>query len=215
MVCEMTKTRSEVYDERRTQILQGALKVFAAKGFSKATNKDIAVAAGIQSPGLIYHYFENKEALLLAVIEQFAPPLQVLSDVKSFLDVTPEQALTHLGMAYLKVMEDPFIGACMRVLIGEAVRSPKFAHILAEALPLRIWRLLAEYLQTKMNEGVLRQTDAAIAARCFIGPLATLAIRRTILQIPDDMDVDPQTLVNTHVTIFLRGVQRTPEDSAS
>ena len=43
------------FEERRQQIIDGALEVFSEKGFEKATNKDIAEAAGIGSPGLIYH----------------------------------------------------------------------------------------------------------------------------------------------------------------
>ena len=48
------------FESRRQQIIDGALQVFASKGFEKATNKDIAVASGIGSPGLIYHYFKDK-----------------------------------------------------------------------------------------------------------------------------------------------------------
>ena len=41
--------------QRRQQIIDGALMVFAEKGFDKATNQEIAEAAGIGSAGLIYH----------------------------------------------------------------------------------------------------------------------------------------------------------------
>src|SRR5689334_349416 len=62
----------KVVEDRREQILEAALRVFARKGFARSTNKDIAVEAGI-TPGLIYHYFESKEALLQAVIEEASP----------------------------------------------------------------------------------------------------------------------------------------------
>ncbi|HCF29675.1 MAG TPA: TetR family transcriptional regulator, partial [Cyanobacteria bacterium UBA11049] len=39
------------FEVKRQQIIDGALQVFASKGFEKATNKDIAAAAGIGSPG--------------------------------------------------------------------------------------------------------------------------------------------------------------------
>lgn len=42
------------FEDRRQQIIDCALQVFASKGFEKATNKDIAAASGIGSPGLIY-----------------------------------------------------------------------------------------------------------------------------------------------------------------
>ena len=42
------------YEQRRQQIIDGALEAFSAKGFDGASNKDIAEAAKIGSPGLIY-----------------------------------------------------------------------------------------------------------------------------------------------------------------
>jgi len=47
--------RDEQDFESRRQQIDGALQVFASKGFEKATNKDIAAASGLP-PGLIYHY---------------------------------------------------------------------------------------------------------------------------------------------------------------
>ncbi|NIW45213.1 MAG: TetR family transcriptional regulator, partial [Gammaproteobacteria bacterium] len=51
-------TRQQIFETRREEIIDAALRVFSEKGFNAATNKDIAKAAGIRSPGLIYHYFE-------------------------------------------------------------------------------------------------------------------------------------------------------------
>ncbi|MEO7018839.1 MAG: helix-turn-helix domain-containing protein, partial [Ktedonobacteraceae bacterium] len=55
----------KVVEDRREQILDAAMRVFTQKGFSRATNRDVAREAGITT-GLIYYYFDNKEALLRA-----------------------------------------------------------------------------------------------------------------------------------------------------
>ena len=52
---------------RREQILDAATTVFAAKGFHRATIKEVARAAGV-ADGTIYNYFENKAALLLGLL---------------------------------------------------------------------------------------------------------------------------------------------------
>jgi AcrR family transcriptional regulator len=54
---------------RRNHILDAAIKVFADKGFHRATIKDVAQAAGI-ADGTIYNYFENKTALLLGILDR-------------------------------------------------------------------------------------------------------------------------------------------------
>ena len=69
----------KVVEDRREQIIDAAMRVFAQKGFMKATNKDVAREAGI-TPGLIYYYFESKEALLKAVLEERSP-IQVVSTI--------------------------------------------------------------------------------------------------------------------------------------
>jgi len=67
----MARTPKETED-RREQILDSALRVFAHKGFASASNKDIAREAGITT-GLIYHYFESKAALLKSLLEERSP----------------------------------------------------------------------------------------------------------------------------------------------
>ena len=50
----------KVVDDRREQILEAAMHVFAQKGYARATTKDIASAAGI-TPGLIYTTLRTKK----------------------------------------------------------------------------------------------------------------------------------------------------------
>jgi AcrR family transcriptional regulator len=202
----MRKHKQEIYDERRQQIIEGALKVFSAKGFIEATNKEIAEAAGINSAGLIYHYFASKEDLLRAIIEQYSPALQLVARAEAMRALPLEEALRQFGRAYLRVMDDPQIGGFMRLLLGEALRSPEIARVFGEVGPLRVLQLLADYLRGKMDEGLLRRADPMIAARCFIGPLVTCVLARSILGL-DRLAVDPATFVTTSVDIFLRGLR--------
>ena len=55
--------------DRRTQILDAALVCFAKRGFHQASMHDISAEAGI-SVGLIYRYFENKEAVISAMADR-------------------------------------------------------------------------------------------------------------------------------------------------
>src|SRR5215212_9569840 len=53
---------------RREQILNTALKLFAAQGFDATSTRQIAKEAGI-AEGLIFHYFPTKASLLTALLE--------------------------------------------------------------------------------------------------------------------------------------------------
>jgi len=56
-----------IREERKKQIQEAALEVFAKNGYHKASISQIAKEANI-SKGLVYNYFENKEELLLQVM---------------------------------------------------------------------------------------------------------------------------------------------------
>src|SRR5919197_1581971 len=88
-------------EERRQQIIAAARCVFARKGFMGATNKDIALAAGI-TPGLLYHYFADKRALFEAVLMEHTP----LGDVSALLADEGVQQLAprELLLTLLRVM---------------------------------------------------------------------------------------------------------------
>ena len=60
--------RQRMAAARREQILQTALKLFAARGFDGTSTRQIAKEAGI-TEGLIFHYFPTKASLLTAILE--------------------------------------------------------------------------------------------------------------------------------------------------
>src|SRR5690554_8173982 len=52
----------ELLAQRRTEILEAALKVFARRGLAGTKVGDIAATAGL-SHGLLYHYFRSKDEI--------------------------------------------------------------------------------------------------------------------------------------------------------
>ncbi len=62
--------RPNVSEQRKNQILDAAMQVFARLGFHKARMDDVAREAGV-SKGLLYWYYKNKDALIAAVLDRF------------------------------------------------------------------------------------------------------------------------------------------------
>lgn len=62
------RSRSAKGEQTRRRVLDAALDLFREKGFEATTMRDIAAAAGM-SLGAAYHYFDSKDALLLAYYE--------------------------------------------------------------------------------------------------------------------------------------------------
>jgi len=59
---------ARLVDLRRKQIIEGAMQVFAAKGFHGATVREIADAAGL-TMGTMYNYVRSKQDILYIVYE--------------------------------------------------------------------------------------------------------------------------------------------------
>lgn len=58
----------EIQERTRQQILMAALEAFANRGYAHTSVSFLAKKAGI-SKGLIYHYFDSKEAVLLGIFD--------------------------------------------------------------------------------------------------------------------------------------------------
>lgn len=72
----------EIRSSRRKQILDAALTLFAKEGYSHCSISMLAQHTGI-SKGLMYHYFESKEQLLSAIIENGLDEIMHLLDPDS------------------------------------------------------------------------------------------------------------------------------------
>ncbi|WP_238015472.1 TetR/AcrR family transcriptional regulator [Dactylosporangium sp. AC04546] len=62
-------------EQRMAEILDAAGRVFAASGYERATTNAIAAEAGV-SPGSLYQFFANKEAIAAALAERFVAQMR-------------------------------------------------------------------------------------------------------------------------------------------
>jgi TetR/AcrR family transcriptional regulator, fatty acid metabolism regulator protein len=113
-------SRSAAQEERRRQILEAAVRAFAKKGYHASRVSDIADEAGV-AYGLVYHYFESKEAVLEAIFrEMWRMMLAAINSVES-LDDSPREQLRKACAIVLRTWRDyPDV---VRVLVREVARS--------------------------------------------------------------------------------------------
>ncbi|MEM6522117.1 MAG: TetR/AcrR family transcriptional regulator [Cyanobacteria bacterium P01_D01_bin.71] len=73
-------------DRYRRELLAQCLSLFAEKGFSVVTMRQIASSLGV-STGTLYHYFPNKETIFAQLVEEYCG-----KDVAEFFSQAPVQA---------------------------------------------------------------------------------------------------------------------------
>lgn len=64
----MRKVNPEKHEAKRQQILAAAVSCFSDKGFHRTSIAEICSAAAM-SPGNLFHYFPNKQAIIAAIVE--------------------------------------------------------------------------------------------------------------------------------------------------
>jgi TetR/AcrR family transcriptional repressor of uid operon len=118
--------------DRRSQILEAALVCFAKRGFHQTSMHDISGEAGI-SVGLIYRYFENKEAVISAMAarhkEEIQQMLERARQAPSLLE-----SLEILFTAHCCENEPRLISAFVVDLYAEASRNPHLADLTRDVL---------------------------------------------------------------------------------
>jgi len=110
--------------DRRSEILDAAIKVFSESGFHGGSLREIAERVGLSQPGLLHH-FANKEKLLEAVLtyrddlarDRMGPDLPTgLALIDALIDLTTYNATT------------PGLVAIFAVLSGEATAIDHPGH---------------------------------------------------------------------------------------
>lgn len=195
------------FEQRRAQILEGALDVFAEKGFEKATNKDIAVAAGIGSPGLIYHYFTDKADLFRQVVQRFVPIITLLDHAADLQERPIREVLTIFGTTLLQATRNRQLISVYKLVIGESFRRPAVAEMINRVGPQRGIGFLRQYLEREMQAGRLRTLDPGIAVRLFIGPLIAFVVMRELFPQPDATAISIEAMVEAAVDQFLHALE--------
>jgi AcrR family transcriptional regulator len=152
---------------KQRQIVEGARAVFLAQGFDAASMNDIARAAGV-SKGTLYVYFDSKEDLFEAIVEQ-----ECKAQASGIFDLDAndhdvEAVLKRLGVAYVKFLCEPNKTSAFRTVMAIAERMPSFGRRFYERGPARGIARLAAYLTAQVEAGVLAIEDCEVTAAQFM-----------------------------------------------
>lgn len=158
----------------RDRILQAALEVFAEKGYHGALVDDI-VRASRTSKGAVYHHFPNKEALFLALVDEFAGRLAeavataidgahgALGKVEAALTAGLQAFAGHRELARILLLES--------VSLGPAYQSKRLE------IHERFASLIQTHLDEAVSEGSIPPLDARVATLAWLGALNEVVIQ--------------------------------------
>jgi len=128
----MSQPQIESSLDRRTQILDAALVCFAKRGFHQASMHDISAEAGI-SVGLIYRYFENKDAVISAMADRHKKEIHEVLE-RAQQAPTLLESLEILFTAHCCEDAPQLVSAFVVDLYAEASRNPHVADLVRDVL---------------------------------------------------------------------------------
>jgi TetR/AcrR family fatty acid metabolism transcriptional regulator len=178
--------RADRQADRRRQILEAAVKVFARSGFHTSRVGDIAEEAGV-AYGLVYHYFKSKEELLETIFrDTWTQMLARVREVEASGVPASEQVRQVTALLLRTWRRDPDL---VRVLVREVTRSP---HVQQEVEEItHAMKALEGIIRRGQESGEFRSDlDPRLGAVVFYGALDEILTGWVLGQLPDkDEDI--------------------------
>ena len=179
-------TRSQTSADKRRQILDAAVRVFARQGFHTCRVADIADEAGV-AYGLLYHYFASKDEVLDTL---FLERWNVMIDVIREVDAQPIPVREKLEAIASFIVDsyrhDPDL---MKVIIVEVTRAANSFGQTHLGQIREAYELLGDIVAKAQAEGVFKpDIEARFAAMAFYGAIEQLLTGWIFGLLPDGED---------------------------
>jgi len=200
-------------EARPAELLEAALSLFVEKGFAATRLEDVAARAGV-SKGTLYLYFENKDALFKAVIQEGIIP--VIAENEAI-------AASHTGCSFdlleillenwwLKIGQTAFAGI-PKLIVAEARNFPELARFYYENVISRGRALVGAALRRGMESGEFRRLEVETTIDVIIAPILMLLIWRFSMSCCQNAESDPQHYLRIHLELLRQGLRKTENES--
>ncbi len=146
---------------RRAQILKAAADCFREHGFHGASVAQISKTARM-SPGHIYHYFDNKEAIIASIVAEDVEQVQAVT-TELLAAANMREAMSERAVEGMAGQLDPATASLAVEIVAEAARNPRIAEIVRAADQLCLDSLIRTVRKLRCQAGH-EDDDATLAA---------------------------------------------------
>ena len=201
-------------EERPAELTAAALQLFVEKGFAATRLDDVAVHAGV-SKGTLYLYFDSKEAIFKAVIQEgMIPMLDDADELFARFAGSSADLLKALMRLWWQTIGATPLGGIPKLMISEARNFPEVARYYHDAVIQRGNLLVRRVLERGIAHGEFRDVDLRFATELLVAPVLMLMIWRHSFgpcsAFPDHVCNHPAAYLDAHVDMALRGLLPAP-----
>lgn len=186
----------------KNRVLRAAAKLFATNGFRGTSVRQIANRAKVNEV-TIFRLFNSKRALYKEVLDsklKGTPPLGIPSE----MTVQDEKIFRVLAHDLQQAFDPEFI----RLMFFAALENPEDIRKSVSPHMDQYCSFLADYLQTRINSGAIREADPRIMAKALVALLVYDRISSDLLFGPPNSAETLQAQTGSLLEIWLHGVSR-------
>ena len=202
MVPRTEEQNEQLREQRKIQLLEAAQRVFSRQGFHAAKVADVAAEARV-SQGTVYHYFDSKEELLLAVFTAWETG-SLQAEIGQALLAEPTAAGR---LSLIATAASGRVASGLRLLEASVEfwsHMPRNAQIRNgfKRMFKGMAADIAAVIQQGIDAGEFRAVSAGVTARLLIATYDGLVLQ----WLADKKAIDWQACTQTLVTVMLQGL---------
>ena len=192
-------------EERRGQILDAALRVFARRGYHAASVSDIVQEAAV-ARGTFYLYFPSKHELFAALVDDLMAEMErgirrvdLSPDAPSPLEQMERNVMALLSLPHARP-------EMLQILLWEAVGLDEALDRKLDSFHQRMFALMQGSLELGIEMGIVEPCDTRVIARVLVGSVKEVML--SLLVRRDLEETDLRHLTRELLAFCTRGILR-------
>jgi AcrR family transcriptional regulator len=187
-------------EDRPQEITEAAFEVFAEKGYARARVQEVAARAGV-SKGLLYLYFETKQALFKAVIRSVViRRIDALLAAVDKTELSSEAFMRGPLVDFMKTVPGSPVAVVIRLLIAEGQRHPDLVDYYWDNVVAKGLAAITAIVERGVERGEFHDTEVTRLPQLVLAPVMVSVIWR-ILFARHELDTD--RLIETQIDMLL------------
>jgi AcrR family transcriptional regulator len=193
--------RERQVQRKKEEILAAATRVFAAKGFSAATTKDIANEADI-GESTLYNYFDSKREIMLAIMDDYKQLFD--ADFREATSLASREAFVELVDRTIDLFTSRVF--FIRALIAEAWIDNDILENYVTPRLQQLSGILRGFFSKEIKDGLFRPIDPQLVSRLAMGMFFSLVIPVARGVEPAPTPKNRRALAEAMVSVLIDGI---------
>jgi TetR/AcrR family transcriptional regulator len=195
-------------EDRRRQLIEVAIDLFARRGFRGTTTKEIALAAGV-TEAIIFRHFATKQDLYKAILDHahiVVGTEQWLAEVQSCMDRDDDVGLFRLIVSRILEIHrtEPRFE---RLMLHASLEGHELAVMHRNQIMASIGVRFREYIERRQRAGALRESNPKTIIYAVVGMAQSFGMQKYMYQLSEPLQSDEE-ITDSFASILMNGVRR-------